>query len=99
MSLESQHAALLESDPCIVRGSVQPTSLRCKGCNKDISLKERGAYHVGLWEKHRSICHGVQTLLEQWELEQEEEEEEQREYERVMDALDRINSAYEEIGR
>ncbi|KAG1883438.1 hypothetical protein F4604DRAFT_1617903 [Suillus subluteus] len=33
---------------------VQPTSVRCCGCQKAISLDKRSRYYPGLWVKHRS---------------------------------------------
>ncbi|KAG1852148.1 hypothetical protein DFJ58DRAFT_630219, partial [Suillus subalutaceus] len=41
---------------------VQPTSVRCRGCQKAISLDKRSRYYPGLWVKHRSKCPGILEL-------------------------------------
>ncbi|KAG2338405.1 hypothetical protein BDR05DRAFT_969228, partial [Suillus weaverae] len=38
---------------------VQPTSVRCCGCQKVISLDKRRRYYPGLWDKHRGKCPGI----------------------------------------
>ncbi|KAG1776963.1 hypothetical protein EV702DRAFT_1197630 [Suillus placidus] len=38
---------------------VQPTSIRCRGCQKAISLDKRFRYYPGLWDKHRGKCPGI----------------------------------------
>ncbi|KAG1775975.1 hypothetical protein EV702DRAFT_1198885 [Suillus placidus] len=38
---------------------VQPTSIRCCGCHKVISLDKRRRYYPGLWDKHRGKCPGI----------------------------------------
>ncbi|KAG2068930.1 hypothetical protein BDR04DRAFT_1206368 [Suillus decipiens] len=41
---------------------VQPTSVRCHGCQKVISLDKRSRYYPGLWVKHRGKCPGIRKL-------------------------------------
>ncbi|KAG2032558.1 hypothetical protein BDR03DRAFT_747402 [Suillus americanus] len=41
---------------------VQPTSVRCRGCQKAISLDKRSRYYPGLWVKHRGKCRGILKL-------------------------------------
>ncbi|KAG1768919.1 hypothetical protein EV702DRAFT_1049897 [Suillus placidus] len=38
---------------------VQPTFVRCCGCQKVISLDKRRRYYPGLWDKHRGKCPGI----------------------------------------
>ncbi|KAG2340647.1 hypothetical protein BDR05DRAFT_966494 [Suillus weaverae] len=38
---------------------VQPTSVRCCGCQKVISLDKRRRYYPELWDKHRGKCPGI----------------------------------------
>ncbi|KAG1877614.1 hypothetical protein DFJ58DRAFT_909377 [Suillus subalutaceus] len=42
--------------------SVRPTSVRCHGCEKEISLDKRSRYYPGLWSKHRRKCRGIQKM-------------------------------------
>ncbi|KAG1725382.1 hypothetical protein EDB19DRAFT_1756269 [Suillus lakei] len=39
--------------------NVRPTSVRCRGCGKDICLDKRSRYYPGLWLKHRGKCPGI----------------------------------------
>ncbi|KAG1734114.1 hypothetical protein EDB19DRAFT_1728259 [Suillus lakei] len=41
---------------------VQPTSVRCRGCQKTIKLDRRSRYYPGLWDKHRGKCPGILKL-------------------------------------
>jgi hypothetical protein len=41
---------------------VQPTSVRCRGCQKAISLDKRSRYYPGLWVKHRGKCPGIRKI-------------------------------------
>jgi hypothetical protein len=41
---------------------VQPTSVRCRGCDKVICLDKRSRYYPGLWVKHRGKCRGILKL-------------------------------------
>lgn len=41
---------------------VQPTSIRCCGCDKVICLDKRSRYYPGLWVKHRGKCPGILKL-------------------------------------
>jgi hypothetical protein len=41
---------------------VQPTSVRCCGCQKAISLDKRSRYYPGLWVKHRGKCPGIRKI-------------------------------------
>lgn len=42
--------------------SVRPTSVRCRGCHKEISLDKRSRYYPGLWTKHRQKCPRIQKI-------------------------------------
>ncbi|KAG1834643.1 hypothetical protein DFJ58DRAFT_216630 [Suillus subalutaceus] len=48
---EDQRKQELENDE--YTEDVQPTSVRCRGCQKAISLDKRSRYYPGLWVKHR----------------------------------------------
>jgi hypothetical protein len=41
---------------------VQPISVRCRGCQKAISLDKRSRYYPGLWVKHRGKCPGIRKI-------------------------------------
>ncbi|KAG2032094.1 hypothetical protein BDR03DRAFT_970907 [Suillus americanus] len=41
---------------------VQPTSVRCRGCQKAISLDKRSRYYPGLWVKHSGKYRGILKL-------------------------------------
>ncbi|KAG1775932.1 hypothetical protein EV702DRAFT_407466 [Suillus placidus] len=47
---------------------VQPTSVRCCGCHKVISLDKRRRYYPGLWDKHRGKCPGILKIERDKEL-------------------------------
>ncbi|KAG1883441.1 hypothetical protein F4604DRAFT_291844 [Suillus subluteus] len=57
---EDQRKQELEDDE--YTEDVQPTSVRCRGCQKAISLDKRSRYYPGLWAKHRSKCPGILEL-------------------------------------
>ncbi|KAG1840735.1 hypothetical protein DFJ58DRAFT_916669 [Suillus subalutaceus] len=57
---EDQRKQELENDE--YTEDVQPTSVRCRGCQKAISLDKRSRYYPGLWVKHRSKCPGILEL-------------------------------------
>ncbi|KAG1841001.1 hypothetical protein DFJ58DRAFT_916566 [Suillus subalutaceus] len=59
---EDQRKQELENDE--YTEDVQPTSVRCRGCQKAISLDKRSRYYPGLWVKHRSKCPGILELEE-----------------------------------
>ncbi|KAG1834645.1 hypothetical protein DFJ58DRAFT_710690, partial [Suillus subalutaceus] len=63
---EDQRKQELENDE--YTEDVQPTSVRCRGCQKAISLDKRSRYYPGLWVKHRSKCPGILELEEDKEL-------------------------------
>ncbi|KAG2083836.1 hypothetical protein BD769DRAFT_1397883 [Suillus cothurnatus] len=48
---EDQRKQELEDDE--YTEDVQPKSVRCRGCQKAISLDKRSRYYPGLWVKHR----------------------------------------------
>ncbi|KAG1740312.1 hypothetical protein EDB19DRAFT_1622049, partial [Suillus lakei] len=54
---EDQRKKELQSDE--YTNNVRPTSVRCRGCHKDISLDKRSRYYSGLWDKHRGKCPGI----------------------------------------
>ncbi|KAG1720637.1 hypothetical protein EDB19DRAFT_1775961 [Suillus lakei] len=54
---EDKRREKLESDQ--YAGDVRPTSVRCRGCNKDICLDRRSRFYSGLWLKHRGKCPGI----------------------------------------
>ncbi|KAG2071842.1 hypothetical protein BDR04DRAFT_1097872 [Suillus decipiens] len=55
---EGQRRQKLENDE--YTEDVQPTSVRCRGCQKAIKLDKRSRYYPGLWVKHRGKCPGIQ---------------------------------------
>ncbi|KAG2067343.1 hypothetical protein BDR04DRAFT_1105251 [Suillus decipiens] len=57
---EAQRKQELENDEYTY--SVRPTSVRCHGCDREISLDKRSRYYPGLWTKHRGKCAGVQKI-------------------------------------
>ncbi|KAG1811212.1 uncharacterized protein BJ212DRAFT_1302098 [Suillus subaureus] len=57
---EDQRKQELENDE--YTEDVQPTSVRCRGCQKAISLDKRSRYYPGLWVKHRGKCPGILKL-------------------------------------
>jgi hypothetical protein len=54
---EDQRKQDLENDE--YAEDVQPTSVRCRGCQKAIRLDKRSRYYPGLWTKHRGKCPGI----------------------------------------
>ncbi|KAG1816515.1 uncharacterized protein BJ212DRAFT_193998 [Suillus subaureus] len=42
--------------------NVRPTSVRCRGCDREISLDKRSRYYPGLWMKHRGKCTRLQKI-------------------------------------
>ncbi|KAG2031893.1 hypothetical protein BDR03DRAFT_971485, partial [Suillus americanus] len=42
--------------------NVRSTTVRCRGCDKEISLDKRSRYYPGLWMKHRGKCTGIQKI-------------------------------------
>ncbi|KAG1829585.1 hypothetical protein EV424DRAFT_1380021 [Suillus variegatus] len=54
---EDQRKQELENDE--YTEDVQPISVRCRGCQKAISLDKRSRYYPGLWIKHRGKCPGI----------------------------------------
>ncbi|KAG2094282.1 hypothetical protein BD769DRAFT_1519205 [Suillus cothurnatus] len=60
---EDQRIQELENDE--YTEDVQPTSVKCRGCQKAISLDKRSRYYPGLWIKHRGKCRGILKLEEQ----------------------------------
>ncbi|KAG2350530.1 hypothetical protein BDR05DRAFT_954628 [Suillus weaverae] len=54
---EYQRKQELENDE--YTEDVQPTSVRCRGCQKAISLDKRSRYYPALWVKHRGKCLGI----------------------------------------
>ncbi|KAG1828615.1 hypothetical protein EV424DRAFT_1384483 [Suillus variegatus] len=59
---EGQRKQELEDDEYTY--SVCPTSVRCRGCEKEISLDKRSRYYPGLWTKHREKCRGIRRIEE-----------------------------------
>jgi hypothetical protein len=57
---EDQRKQELEDDE--YTEDVQPKSVRCRGCQKAISLDKRSRYYPGLWVKHRGKCPGILKL-------------------------------------
>ncbi|KAG2147307.1 hypothetical protein BD769DRAFT_1345826 [Suillus cothurnatus] len=57
---EAQRKRELEDDEYTY--SVYPTSVRCHGCEKEISLDKRFRYYPGLWIKHKKKCRGIQKI-------------------------------------
>ncbi|KAG0704577.1 hypothetical protein DFH29DRAFT_1078169 [Suillus ampliporus] len=57
---EAQRKQELENDEYTY--NVQPTSVRCRGCDKEISLDKRSRYYPGLWTKHKSKCPSIQRI-------------------------------------
>jgi len=57
---ENQRIQELENDE--YTEDVQPTSVKCRGCQKAISLDKRSRYYPGLWVKHRGKCRGILKL-------------------------------------
>ncbi|KAG2035280.1 hypothetical protein BDR03DRAFT_963143, partial [Suillus americanus] len=57
---EDQRKQELENDE--YTEDVQPTSVRCRGCQKAISLDKRSRYYPGLWVKHKGKCRGIHKL-------------------------------------
>ncbi|KAG1738524.1 hypothetical protein EDB19DRAFT_895717 [Suillus lakei] len=55
---EAQRKQELEDDEYTY--NVCPTSVRCRGCEKEISLDKRSRYYPGLWTKHRRKCTRIQ---------------------------------------
>ncbi|KAG1747738.1 uncharacterized protein EDB91DRAFT_1245224 [Suillus paluster] len=55
---EGQRKQELEDDEYTC--NVQPTSVRCRGCDKEISLDKRSRYYPGLWAKHKRKCPAIQ---------------------------------------
>ncbi|KAG1891505.1 hypothetical protein F4604DRAFT_1528788, partial [Suillus subluteus] len=60
LKTEAQRKRELEDDEYTY--SVHPTSVRCHGCEKEISLDKRSRYYPGLWSKHRRKCRGIQKM-------------------------------------
>ncbi|KAG1740297.1 hypothetical protein EDB19DRAFT_1708688, partial [Suillus lakei] len=54
---KTERRAGLEGD--VYTADVQPTSVRCRGCQKVIKLDRRSRYYSGLWTKHRGKCPGI----------------------------------------
>ncbi|KAG1902048.1 uncharacterized protein F5891DRAFT_198319 [Suillus fuscotomentosus] len=54
---EDQRKQELENDE--YTEDVRPISVRCRGCQKAISLDKRSRYYPGLWIKHRGKCAGI----------------------------------------
>ncbi|KAG2346011.1 hypothetical protein BDR05DRAFT_99680 [Suillus weaverae] len=42
--------------------NVRPTSVMCRGCDREISLDKRSRYYPGLWTKHRGKCARIQKI-------------------------------------
>jgi hypothetical protein len=57
---EAQRKQELEDDE--YTDDVRPTSVRCRGCDREISLDKRSRYYPGLWMKHRGKCARVQKI-------------------------------------
>ena len=57
-----ERKALLEADPYAYK--VRVHWIRCRGCDKDISLDKRSEYYPGLWIKHRRKCKEITKLRE-----------------------------------
>ncbi|KAG1750716.1 hypothetical protein EDB19DRAFT_1676582 [Suillus lakei] len=57
---EGERKEKLENDQ--YTEDVQPTSVRCRGCQKTIRLDRRSRYYPGLWDKHRGKCPGILKL-------------------------------------
>jgi hypothetical protein len=57
---EAERKQELENDEYC--SDVQPTSVICRGCEKDISLDKRSRYYPGLWRKHKQKCPGIQRM-------------------------------------
>ncbi|KAG1764134.1 hypothetical protein EDD22DRAFT_755702, partial [Suillus occidentalis] len=57
---EAQRKRELQDD--VYTYSVRPTSVRCRGCHKEISLDKRSRYYPGLWTKHRKKCTRIQKM-------------------------------------
>ncbi|KAG1781570.1 hypothetical protein EV702DRAFT_593886 [Suillus placidus] len=57
---EDERIETLENDG--YTDDVQPTSVRCRGCNNVICLDKRFRYYPGLWNKHRGKCRGILKL-------------------------------------
>lgn len=57
---EAQRKRELEDDEYTY--SVRPASVRCRGCNREISLDKRSRYYPGLWTKHRGKCARIQKI-------------------------------------
>ncbi|KAG2118499.1 hypothetical protein BD769DRAFT_1641760 [Suillus cothurnatus] len=57
---EDQRKQELEDDE--YTEDVQPKSVRCRGCQKAISLDKRSRYYPGLWVKHRGKCPRILKL-------------------------------------
>ncbi|KAG1897154.1 uncharacterized protein F5891DRAFT_548217 [Suillus fuscotomentosus] len=51
---EAQRKQELEDDKYTY--DVRPTSVICRGCDREISLDKRSRYYPGLWMKHRGKC-------------------------------------------
>jgi len=57
---EMERKAKLEADEWAT--DVQPTSVKCVGCEKEIRLDKRSMYYPGLWTKHRGKCPEIKRL-------------------------------------
>ncbi|OJA14706.1 hypothetical protein AZE42_04368 [Rhizopogon vesiculosus] len=57
---EAERKKELENDEYAY--NVQPISVNCRGCEKEISLDKRSRYYPGLWTKHRRKCPGIQRM-------------------------------------
>ncbi|KAG1720640.1 hypothetical protein EDB19DRAFT_1776006, partial [Suillus lakei] len=61
---EDKRREKLESDQ--YTENVQPISVRCRGCNKDIRLDRRSRFYSGLWLKHRGKCPGILRMKQDY---------------------------------
>ena len=52
-STAEERLAILKSDPLIERGSIKPTSVKCKACKQTINLDKRGMYRLHDWTVHK----------------------------------------------
>jgi hypothetical protein len=57
---EAQRKAGLEKDKWATE--VEPKSVKCAACKREIKLDRRSSYYPGLWNKHKGTCQEIKRL-------------------------------------
>lgn len=52
----------LQADSAIIKGTIEPQSVRCIGCRQRVKLDQRYEYGLGSWFRHRVRCRGLGKL-------------------------------------